>query len=167
LTRHRFDEALQVLQDRGFVGGHGPARLRLMSTHEPVVSHRKIVTGSNRSFALVFAGFFAIVGLLPLVRGNPVRWWALGIAAVLLAVGFAAPQVLAPPNRLWSRLGLALSRFVSPVLMAIVYYVAVVPTGLIIRARRKDPLRLKREPGAPTYWIKRDPPGAGSMSRQF
>jgi hypothetical protein len=138
-----------------------------MSTHEPVVTHRKVVAGSNRSFALVFAGFFSIVGLLPLMRGNPVRWWALGIAAIVLAVGFAAPHVLAPLNRAWSRLGHALSRVVSPVLMGIVYYVAVVPTGLIVRARRKDPLRLKREPAVPTYWIRREPPGRGSMSRQF
>jgi hypothetical protein len=43
----------------------------------------------------------------------------------------------------------------------------VVPIGLIVQ--RKDPLRLKRDPAAATYWIERDPPGPprGSMSRQF
>jgi predicted membrane metal-binding protein len=140
-----------------------------MSTHDPLVSHRKNKLGSDRSFAMVFAGFFAIVALAPLLHGGPMRWWAIALAAVFAAVGFVAPRFLSPLNRLWFRLGLALSRVVSPVVMGIVYYVVVVPTGLIIRARRKDPLRLRREPEAPTYWIRREPPGPtrGSMSRQF
>jgi hypothetical protein len=139
-----------------------------MSTNEPIVSHRRTVAGSNRSFGLVFAGFFAVVGLLPLVHGNPVRWWALGLAVLFLALALAAPQVLAPLNRLWFRLGLALSRIVSPVVMGVVYYGVVVPTALIMRARRKDPLGLKRDPAAATYWVGREPgPPPGSMSRQF
>src|SRR6266849_5978079 len=100
----------------GFKAEGGP-----MSMHEPVVSRRKIVTGSDRSFALVLAGFFAVVGLYPLVHGNPARWWGLGIAAVFLAVGFVAPQLLAPLNRLWFRLGLVLSRVIGPVVMGIVF----------------------------------------------
>ncbi len=53
--------------------------------------------------------------------------------------------------------------------MGLVYFAAVVPTALIVRARGKDLLRLKRDPAAESYWIKRDPPGppAGSMSNQF
>jgi hypothetical protein len=48
--------------------------------------------------------------------------------------------------------------------MRIVYYAALVPTSLILRARRRT-----REPGASTYWISRQPLGTdrGSVSRQF
>jgi hypothetical protein len=134
---------------------------------EPVVAHRKITAGSNRGFAVVFAVVFAAVALMPLRHGDPIRWWALGVAAIIVAIGLAAPQVLAPLNRLWFRFGRVLSRAITPVVMAIVYYAAVVPTGIIMRACGKDPLRLRRERDAPTYWIVRKTPGPGSMSRQF
>ena len=52
-----------------------------MAANEPVVSHKKVVMGSNRSFGLVFAVFFVLVALLPMLHGAPMRWWALAIAA--------------------------------------------------------------------------------------
>ena len=39
---------------------------------------------SNRTFGLVFAAFFALVALLPLVRGHAVRRWALPFSASFL-----------------------------------------------------------------------------------
>jgi hypothetical protein len=138
-----------------------------MSSHEPIVSHRRIVAGSDRSLGLVFAGFFLIVAIAPLLHRNGVRWWALGVAALFLLVACAAPRLLSPLNRLWLRLGLALGRVAAPAVIALVYYGVVVPIGLIVQ--RKDPLRLRRDPGAATYWVARDPPAPppGSMSRQF
>ena len=37
----------------------------------------------NRSFGWVFAGVFALLGLLPLAHGAGLRWWALASADVL------------------------------------------------------------------------------------
>ena len=74
-----------------------------------------------------------------------------------------------PLNQLWFRLGLALHRVVSPIVMLLIYYGAIVPLGLILQVGGKDLLRLKWEPDAPSYWIPRQPPGPprGSMSKQF
>lgn len=76
---------------------------------------------------------------------------------------------LAPLNRLWFRFGLLLQRIAHPVVLAIIYFAVVTPTGLVLRALGKDPLRLRRDPDAATYWIRRDPPGPEpeSMTRQF
>jgi hypothetical protein len=54
-------------------------------------------------------------------------------------------------------------------MMAFVFFGAVLPTGLIMRALGKDPLRLKRRPDANSYWIERHPPGPAhkSMKDQF
>jgi len=53
--------------------------------------------------------------------------------------------------------------------MALLYYVSVVPTGLIMRALGKDLLRLKLDRTAESYWIAREPPGPApeSMKDQF
>lgn len=140
-----------------------------MAANEPVVSHRKTVAGSDRSFGLVFAGFFAIVALLPLLHGGPVRLWALAVAAVFMAAAFFAPRLLHPLNRVWFALGMLLHHVVNPVVMAVMFYGAILPMALLLRALGKDLLRLKREPQAASYWIPREPPAPepGSMSKQF
>jgi hypothetical protein len=140
-----------------------------MSTHESAVAHSKVKISSDRSFGVVFGVVFALIGLWPLLRdGNP-RLWALGLAAAFLLVAFTKPQLLAPLNRLWARFGLLLHHIVNPVIMAFIYFGAVVPTGLVLRAMRKDLLRLKRDSAAKSYWIVREPPGpsSGSMAKQF
>jgi hypothetical protein len=140
-----------------------------MSVNEPVISHRRTEIGSNRAFGIVFAVVFAIITLWPLLSGRAPRLWAAVIAGIFLAAALFAPKILSPLNRAWFRLGLALHRVVNPVVMAVIYYGTVVPIGLILRLRGKDPLRLKRDADATTYWISRDPPGPprGSMTRQF
>jgi hypothetical protein len=112
---------------------------------------------------------FALVGLWPLLSGGPVRAWALLIAAAFLLAGFAAPGILAPLNRLWFRFGMALGRIVSPVVMGVIFFGTVMPTGLLMRLFRKDLLRLRFDPAAESYWIPRDPPGpsAESLKQQF
>ena len=140
-----------------------------MAANEPVVSHRKVAAGSDRSFGLVFAAFFAVVALLPAIHGGPVRWWAMAISAAFAAAAFIAPRVLRPLNRAWYALGLLLHHVVNPVVMAVMFYGAILPMALLLRALGKDILRLKREPQAASYWIPREPPAPapGSMRKQF
>jgi hypothetical protein len=140
-----------------------------MATNEPIVSHKKVVMGSNRSFGLVFAAFFSLVALLPAVHGGSVRWWALAVAAAFAAVALVVPRLLHPLNLVWFKLGLLLHRVVNPVIMAVMFYGAMLPMALLLRWLGKDLLRLKREPETASYWIPREPPAPapGSMSKQF
>jgi len=140
-----------------------------MATNEPVVSHKKVTMGSNRSFGLVFAGFFAIVALLPLIQGAPARWWAFGVAVAFAAAAFLVPRALQPLNRAWFKLGILLHHVVNPVIMALMFYGAILPMAILLRGLGKDLVRLKREPESDSYWIPREPPAPapGSMSNQF
>lgn len=140
-----------------------------MSGEAPVSYGRKVTAGSERSFGLVFACVFALIGVVPWTLGHGLRSWALIVAAIFLAAAYLAPALLAPLNKLWFRFGLLLHNVVNPIVMALIFYGAVLPTGLMVRAMRKDLLRLKRDPQAQSYWIKREPPGPApdSMTRQF
>ncbi len=139
------------------------------STHEAFARDEKIVTGSDRSFGLVMAGCFAAVTLLNVWHAGRVWPWTGGLAALLLAAGLLRPSLLHPLNLLWLRFGLLLHKVVNPIVMGLVFYGTVLPTGLVMRMLGKDLLRLKRLPDADSYWIVRQPPGPApeTMKDQF
>ncbi|MCG8547991.1 MAG: SxtJ family membrane protein [Alphaproteobacteria bacterium] len=131
-----------------------------------IEGHVEIKRGSERGFGIVFAIVFALIGLYPLWNGDPVRLWAMIIAVAFLALALIAPRTLALPNRLWFRLGMALGAVVAPIVMFVVYAIAVVPVGLIMRLLGKDLLRQRLDQNAKSYWIDRERP-VGSMKDQF
>ena len=138
-------------------------------THESQASVTHVKVGSDRAFGCVFAVVFAVAGFYPVLDAGPVRWWCLAVAAVFLIAALTRPAVLHPLNRLWFRFGLLLHRVVTPVVMGLMFFLTVTPVGLLMRATGKDPLRLKRDAAATSYWIVRQPPGpaASSMKNQF
>jgi len=141
----------------------------MAQTHEDFSREEQVKASSNRAFGWVFVTVFLIIALWPLVFGGTLRWWSLIVSALVALVTVAAPSLLTVPNRLWLRFGLLLHRIVSPVVLGIMFYLVVMPMGLLMRAFGKDFLRLRRNDSAESYWIKRDPPGPepASMSNQF
>jgi hypothetical protein len=137
--------------------------------HEELSRDHEIEGSSDRSFGVVFAVVFLIVALWPLLQGAGPRWWAVAVAAAFALVAGLKPVLLAGLNRWWIKLGVLLGKIVSPIALGILFYVVLVPIGLLMRAFGKDPLRLKREAASQTYWIARTPPGPppDSMTNQF
>jgi hypothetical protein len=74
-------------------------------------------------------------------------------AAILAGIG------LRPLNHAWTRLGALLKRIVSPIVSAVVFFVTVTPIGAILRFSGKDPLGLRADDKAESYWLVREPPG--------
>ncbi len=140
-----------------------------MDVHERLTEDHPITGSSDRSFGVMVTVVLTVVGVFPLLNGEPPRWWSLAVAGVMLVVTLVRAELLAPFNRVWFRFGLFLHRIVNPVIMAVIYFAVVTPTGLIMRAVGKDPLRLRRDPNAESYWIHRTPPGPEpeSMTNQF
>ena len=137
--------------------------------HESYREREAVKGSSNRSFGIVFAVVFAIIGLFPLIGAEAPNWWALAIALLFLATALTRPEFLAPLNRLWLRFGLLLHRVVNPLVMAFLFFVVVTPIALLMRLCGKRPLSLDIEPDTETYWIPRDPPGPEpeTMRQQF
>jgi hypothetical protein len=140
-----------------------------MIAHEDASREQHAEGSTDRSFGFVFAGFFLLVACWPLFSGQGVRLWAAGIAAVMALIAALKPALLAAPNRQWTRLGILLGRIVSPIALAILFYAVFTPFGIVLRIAGMDPLRLKRDPEAKSYWLTRAPPGPppDSMTNQF
>jgi hypothetical protein len=138
------------------------------STHESFTREEAAQPGSNRTFGLVMAGALALVSLLNGWHLGRLWPWTLAIAALFVLAAWLRPSVLHPLNRLWMKLGLLLHRVVNPIVMGLLFYGTILPTGLVMRMRGRDLLRLKRDSTAESYWIARVPgPAPETMKDQF
>lgn len=109
-----------------------------------------------RKFGLTFGAVFAILAVG--MRASPLPWAifsALSLGA--LAVTFARPFLLAGPARLWMKLGEAMHRVASPIVLGAMYLVIVVPTGLLRRWLGGDPLERRYDATLASYWVQCPP----------
>ena len=129
------------------------------------MNKNKIKLGSNRSFGIVFFIFFLIIAIYPLLNDNPMRLWSLIIGLIFLLLGIINSKILTPLNILWMKFGMFLGVFISPIIMGIIFFLVVTPTGLIMRLLGKDVLNLKYNKNK-SYWIEKKGPKS-KMKNQF
>ena len=118
------------------------------------MKNSNIKIGTNKSFGIVFFLFFLIVSIFPLFQNGNIRIWSLIVAIIFLILGLINSKVLTPLNKIWFKFGIILGKFVSPIVMGIVFFLVVTPTSLIMRVLGKNLLNLKRD-NKKTYWIER------------
>jgi len=129
--------------------------------------HEDVAPPSERSTGFVFACVALIIGALfydnLVVLG---LCWA--VAAILALVSWRYPKLLGPLNRIWFRFSMLLHRIVNPVVMLLMYVVAIIPFGMTMQLIR-DPLRAKPRKGLTSYWIEKPAENREktSMTNQF
>ena len=116
---------------------------------------KKIKLPTNRNFGVVFFLVFLFISLFPLLNHGNIRIWSVIIALVFLILGLLNSPVLSPLNKLWFKFGIMLGNLISPVVMAIIFFMVVTPTSLLVRLFGKDLLSLKKN-DKKTYWIKKN-----------
>ena len=120
---------------------------------------------SNRSFGIVFFVVFLFIALYPLSYSGQIIKWSLVISLIFLILGLINSKILTPVNKIWFKLGIFLGNIISPIIMAIVFFLIVTPIGLIMRVLRKDLLNLKFNTKK-SYWIEKKGPKS-KMKNQF
>ena len=131
----------------------------------PLHSRRPPVPGEVRRLGAVFLAAALILAGLSAWKARAGRmgdwgdWgqlpWQAAAAAAFAALGLLCLVLGARARGIhtaWTALGEAMGRVVSPVVLAVLYFVVVTPFGLASRLRRRDPLGLKPDPASPTYW---------------
>jgi len=117
------------------------------------MKNQNIKLPSNRSFGLVFFIFFLIIALWPLKSDSDIRVIPLFISLTFFTLGIFNSNLLKPLNFIWMKFGLMLGKFINPLIMAIIYYLTVVPTGLIFKILNKNLLNIKKKVNQKSYWI--------------
>ena len=120
----------------------------------------------NKSFGIVFFIFFLILSLFPLLKNNQVNFYFLVTALVFLVLGLLNAKILTPLNKYWVKFGDILGKFVSPVIIFLIYFFTVFPVNLLLRLFNKDVMYLKLHKKNKSYWIKKEVNDT-SMNNQF
>ena len=117
---------------------------------------RKIKISSNKNFGIVFFIFFIIVSVWLFFKNGEFIIWPIIVAVVFLILGLTNSKLLTPLNKAWNQFGILLGNFIAPIVMGIIFFLVVTPTGLVVRVMGKDLLRLKKNKDKKTYWIHKD-----------
>ena len=125
----------------------------------------EIKIGSNRSFGIVFFTVFLIIATYPLINNGELRIWSLILSLVFLILGLLNSKILYPLNKIWFKFGLLLGKLVSPLIMAIIFFLVVTPIGILMRILNKDLLNLKFNKSK-SYWIEKNEQKS-KMKNQF
>ena len=120
---------------------------------------------SEKTFGILFSIIFLIISMWPLFQGSDIRLWALFIAIIFLTLALLKQELLKPLNITWIKLGETLGKIIAPIVMALIFFLILTPTSLIVRIFGKDLLKLKKS-NDNTYWIKRKK-NITTMDRQF
>jgi hypothetical protein len=121
-----------------------------------------------RSFGLTVGGILAVLACWPLLaRGENLRWWVLLTAAVLGLAGMIMPKALFWIYRSWMLLGDWLSWANTRILLGVVFYGVVTPTGAIRGWLGKDPMGRRLRPDLLSYRIVREPRPSAHLKKQY
>ena len=121
---------------------------------------------TNRNFGIVFFVVFLLISFYPLTFNEDIIIWSLAVSLIFLGLGLINSKILTPLNKLWFKFGILLGRIVSPIIMALIFFVVVTPIGLTMRLLRKDLLNLKYNKKNKSYWIEKNGPKS-KMKDQF
>ena len=121
-----------------------------------------------RNFGLIVGGVFSVIGLWPMVwRGEPVRLWALIIGGLLIGMGSVVPTWLAPIHRGWMWIGHVLGWINTRIILGVIFYGLITPTGIVFRMLGKDTMRQTFSDTSSTYRVNRQPRPRSHMKFQF
>ena len=127
---------------------------------------KKKIQQSNKSFGIVFVIVFLIIGLYPILNESNIKVWSIIVSILFLILGILNSNILTPLNKTWIKFGILLGYVISPIILSIIFFIIVLPTGIIMRLLKNNFLGIKFDKKIESYWIKKEKE-LSSMKNQF
>ena len=122
---------------------------------EKIMNEGKSGAKELRKFSLNLFCALGFLGGIVLWRKGEAELLFWGIGITILLVGLVRPRILGPVHKEWMGMSLLIGFFMTHLILALMYYFILTPVGLVMKALGKDPLRLKHDQNAKSYWIRR------------
>jgi hypothetical protein len=114
-----------------------------------------VTNAQARKSALLVGGVLLAIAAWNVYRGRTTVVFVFGaLGAALVLAGLLVPPAARAFHTAWMKFAEALGYINSRVLLTLMYYVAVVPYGIVSRWAGRDPLG-RRAPRGESYWVER------------
>ena len=110
---------------------------------------------SEKNFGYTFGIIFLILGLYPLLNFQSANLYLIGLSFALSLTAFYCPSLLKIPTSLWQKLSIFLSKFISPIILSLVYIITLLPINLLLRLFFIDIINKNIDKKKKSYWIRR------------
>ena len=114
-----------------------------------------------RKFGITVGVVFGLLGALLCWRGKGYYYYFLILCGAFVIPGVIVPMILRPVEKLWMGVAKCMGWVMTRVILSILFYLVLTPTGLIAKLFRKDFLDLKFDRDAESYWIPKEPARTG------
>lgn len=122
--------------------------------HENFKRQGPIKVGSDKQFGYTFSVLFFFLAVSPYLRNPQLRLILIVLSIILTAITLIEPSLLNYINKAWAKFGYYLGQIVSPIVLAILFFLVFTPIGLLLRLFAKDILDLKIDKSKKSYWFK-------------
>ena len=133
------------------------------------MAHRipaRLTAAEGRKFAFTVGIAFLVIAGISKWRGHELPPLVLGgLGAAFVLAGLVAPSHLAPVQRAWMGLALAISKVTTPIFMGIVYFLVLTPIGLMRRLAGHNSMQHPVVDSG--YWNVRTADTSSDLTRQF
>lgn len=109
---------------------------------------------SNKFFGLIFCFIFLLISFYPIINGGNIRVWALIISLIFFVLSSFFSVYLTSLKIIWIKIGTFIGLFISPLIIAVIFFLVVTPISLLLKLLNKDILNLRFN-GDNTYWRER------------
>lgn len=122
-----------------------------------------------RNFALIFGAGIGIIGgaLLPWRFAYQIPVWPWVVCGISSFLGLVVPFSLKLPYRIWMRFGLIMNAIMSRLILGVLYYLVVLPIGLLLRMTGKDTMGSHFDKDARTYRVISQKSNSDQMRKPF
>ena len=119
----------------------------------------------NKQFGYLFFFVFAFIAIINFFNSNKINYILISLSLIFLIITIFKPILFDNISNIWIKFGELLGRFISPMVMALIFFLFLTPLSFIVRIIRKDLLNIKFSKQK-SYWIKREK-NIGTMDKQY
>ncbi len=122
-----------------------------------------------RNFGFIIAITFAVLAVILYWSGRGSPRYLVYVALAFAVAAVFCPLALKPLQKLWMAASVVMGWFTTRLVLCVLYFVVLTPTGLIAKLVGKNFLSMKIDKTRKTYWNARDAgePPKSDYEKQF
>ena len=119
----------------------------------------------NKQFGYLFCAVFSFIAIFNFFNSNKINYILILLSIIFLIITIVKPMLFDGISNIWIKFGELLGVFISPIVMALIFFLFLTPLSFIVRLIGKDLLNTKFSKQK-SYWIKREK-NIGTMDKQY